>query len=290
MSHTSNRECAGSLEQAFVFFWGDAAPSLTRLVLEVAADLLKEKGAKVDKVVVSEHGAGRSKSIRQQSVQSAIDWLAEREAKSLGASLFLMGASGRSSEEEGAKRAYVVATSIPPWVENRFGYTGGIVLPCSWMTADWLDLCARRGAQEAGSAYMFATIRPYLWAPASFVGGSTVIPFPEWPAPSEDDQFRTNEWRIQMQEGYRFRDGWLRDVFSLNWLNEIQLSMPVYGQPLRDWIAATPDRGALIPVSWNGYSKWEVPVENVDNIRRDLDPTGLLLAGRRSSAGIRFPQ
>jgi hypothetical protein len=69
----------------------------------------------------------------------------------------------------------------------------------------------------------------------------------------------------------------LRDIFPLNYLVESHLSFQLGGQSLREWIIASPARGALTNLE-PGLWCWSVPENIIPQVRSALEPSGLLVA------------
>lgn len=71
---------------------------------------------------------------------------------------------------------------------------------------------------------------------------------------------------------------YLRDVFSLNFLNPHHLAMQVEGRSLKDWIEADPRRGSLKPLIEGKLWTWAVPDKRIPAIRKVLGPARLLIS------------
>jgi hypothetical protein len=72
-----------------------------------------------------------------------------------------------------------------------------------------------------------------------------------------------------------FREGFLRDVYPWNLLNQAQLDRQVDGLSLREWIAHDPERGALTPASIDRWL-WEVSSRRVSAVGESLRRAGVL--------------
>ena len=71
----------------------------------------------------------------------------------------------------------------------------------------------------------------------------------------------------------------LRDLYPYNLVTDAQLGVDIDGAPLRDWIAADPGRGQLLP--WpEGYTLWTIDPASIPATRTALWPTRVLHASR----------
>ena len=92
----------------------------------------------------------------------------------------------------------------------------------------------------------------------------------------EDDLESINiSFWTEARELHIWRQGILRDVYPWNFLTAPQLSRPVNGVPLEEWIVSKPGRGKLSCVS-EGTALWEVDVAELPEVRRALWHAGNL--------------
>jgi hypothetical protein len=66
-----------------------------------------------------------------------------------------------------------------------------------------------------------------------------------------------------------WRTGLIRDVFQWNFLSDTQLERPVDGMCLREWIAASPSRGTLVPTE-AGLTFWNVEEAMIPSLSKML--------------------
>lgn len=76
-----------------------------------------------------------------------------------------------------------------------------------------------------------------------------------------------------------YKTGDFRDLYPLNFIGEAHLKRDVFGQTLREWIEADLARGTLEPLNETLWT-WEIPQENISDLRQQLKPTDLLVCFR----------
>jgi hypothetical protein len=88
---------------------------------------------------------------------------------------------------------------------------------------------------------------------------------------------RVGAWFRERIGQNRHRQGYLRDVYTLNVISQPHLEMPVHGTPLGEWIGQTPHRGTLRPLA-GGAWLWRVDDAQVPCVQAQLEAAGLLIA------------
>lgn len=111
------------------------------------------------------------------------------------------------------------------------------------------------------------TFNVYSYA---YVNGATV--YPEWDNPFlfADDS--------PLYGGPSDHAGrCLRLVYPYSLLNADHLAIDVAGMPLREWIAAGPDRGQIVETP-SGATVWQVAGDRIEDVTRTLGEAGVLLS------------
>lgn len=88
---------------------------------------------------------------------------------------------------------------------------------------------------------------------------------------------RLNRWRDNVwHRKLRARDGYFREIYPINFLLETHLSMPFRDAPLSKFMETA---GSLQSCEFNHKMyRWDVPDENLGEVREALDPSGLILS------------
>lgn len=272
------------LEKANVAFWGDCSSRLVEFLLRQSISVANQGGFDVNFIrFTSIEKPGKLTHRRFSTLQQALNLMGDVVSSDRFVGAFLMGDRRPSVEEDHANRAYFIGDVQAGRYYKSAGFSGGMAWEAR--TRDFVDHdgVMHAARSEAACSYAFATRWPYLWSPACFIDGTTVIPPKPLPAPDDALNHRVNRWRIELQDGATFKEGFLRDVYEENWINQNQLDCVVHGTTLASWIKEGPERGELTPTTW-GLSKWTVKTEHLSAIRQSLDAEGLLLAGRGISS------
>ena len=93
--------------------------------------------------------------------------------------------------------------------------------------------------------------------------------------PQYEEMLRISRWSDTGKRGQVYRQGLLRDVYPYNFLTEAQLSAPVGGTRLGEWIRLGAERGELAPFEGN-VSLWTVDDAARPRVRKVLQEAGLI--------------
>ena len=128
-----------------------------------------------------------------------------------------------------------------------------------------------------GSGYGGCFDFPARYGVAGYV--ATVVTVPRGVSVMANEAYadRLQRWRENIwHRGLRARQGYLREVYPVNFLLEAHLRMPFRGAPLARFMEA---EGRLEPCAFNAAMyRWDVPEENLGAVRMALEPSGLVLS------------
>ena len=145
--------------------------------------------------------------------------------------------------------------------------------------SEFADQCMHALAPWGAPFYGFAYLRSSAFGPLHFALGVNYCPRLGAIDKAEGD--RTTNWLMDITSGSGpaplvHRQGYLRDVFPVNFLSREHLEQPVDAQNLKDWIVGHSDRGYLQELA-PGSHRWIVPDSAIPSIRATLHRNGVLL-------------
>lgn len=83
---------------------------------------------------------------------------------------------------------------------------------------------------------------------------------------------------------FRPERGWLREVYTINLINDRHLAAPFNGGTLGDYIAT---HGTLARnIHGSELHRWHVPNDIIDQVRNDLEPSGLILSSETEPVAL----
>jgi len=88
-----------------------------------------------------------------------------------------------------------------------------------------------------------------------------------------EDPARICQWSEALRECAHIKNGWLREVYPLNYLSNAHLNAPVGDHMLRQWILEDADRGTMAPVT-SDLMLWDVPDDRIGEISKELMAAG----------------
>lgn len=135
--------------------------------------------------------------------------------------------------------------------------------------------------------YGFSTFWPEIWNWSLPVWGQGYVPN-NW------DQFHDADNMIYSKRMYRsptdrewdypLENGWLREVYTVNLINDRHLAAPFNGATLGDYIAT---HGTLARnIHGSELHRWHVPDDIIDKVRNDLESSGLILSSETEPVAL----
>lgn len=93
--------------------------------------------------------------------------------------------------------------------------------------------------------------------------------------PDRDEAWRIDAWgKTGLRENV-YRKGLLRDVYEWNLLTAYQLSAPIAGRSLAEWLRSAAGRGQLVPMPRDAVL-WQLDQGEIPGVREELARAGLL--------------
>lgn len=132
---------------------------------------------------------------------------------------------------------------------------------------------------STGPAYATGFEFPAKYGPDAYL--SSISAMPKGVAGvSQVYEERITQWRDNTDDGFRPRDGFLREVYEINFLTDTHLVQQLGAETLEGFIRR---HGVVTPGPTNGVTRWDVPSKSLDQVRRELEPTGLVLSSTTTS-------
>lgn len=135
---------------------------------------------------------------------------------------------------------------------------------------------SKRLSDVVGPSYGFAFDFPREFGVAYYL--SAVGSIPAGRALFEFDTYtqRITRWRDRRWLGFRERNGYLREVYPINYLLDAHLRAPFRGGRLREYLN---DTGKLDHSEFHpDVYQWSVSPSRIEEVRRELEDSGLVLS------------
>ena len=139
--------------------------------------------------------------------------------------------------------------------------------------------------RNIGAAYGAAFDFPTLYGPDAYLSSVGAIPRGTSSRENRNYTARLTRWRDNIWHlGLRASQGFMREVYPINFLLEAHLGMPFQGRPLSEFMEKV---GDLRPSDFHaGMYRWDVPIERLDVVRQELEPSGLILSSPTPPLGV----
>ena len=131
--------------------------------------------------------------------------------------------------------------------------------------------------KKIGVAYAHAFTYPAAYGPDFYLSAVGAIPSGHSSLKNMEYAERLTRWRDNTwHRRKRPSEGYLREVYPINFLMAGQVERAINGQSLKDYMTRT---GTLRPCeSIKGRYRWDVPDSLLAQARRDLEGTGIVLS------------
>lgn len=166
------------------------------------------------------------------------------------------------------------------WSQSLAGINQGVIgvrVDAAKSLDDMVERITERLFEKLGAAYAHAFEFPAAFGPDYYL--SSVGSVPSGYSTTENAVYheRLTRWRDNTWHGKkRPRQGYLREVFPVNFVTEEQSRAAAGRSTLKDYMART---GALDQCSFNGAMyRWDVPKDVLDRVRADLEDSGIVLS------------
>lgn len=127
-----------------------------------------------------------------------------------------------------------------------------------------------------GVMYAHALCFPTLFGPDSYLASVGTIPSGMSSTANKKYYDRITQWRDNRWSGLLGSQGYLREVYPINFVLDSHLNMPFQGRPLSEYMKKV---GNLKVTEYNDkIYRWTVPAERLEKVRQDLEPSGLVLS------------
>jgi hypothetical protein len=130
--------------------------------------------------------------------------------------------------------------------------------------------------RTTGTVYANSFDFPTLFGPASYQASIGAIPSGMSTRINEKYTERITRWRDNRWGGLLPSQGYLREVYPINFVLDSHLNMPFQNRPLSEYMKRV---GSLIVSEYNNKMYlWTVPPERIDRVRQDLESSGIVLS------------
>jgi hypothetical protein len=131
-----------------------------------------------------------------------------------------------------------------------------------------------------GAAYATVFPFPTLFGPDTYLASVGSIPSGMSSLANSTYTARITRWRDHRWNGYLTSQGYLREVYPVNFVLRSHLEMPFNGRPLCEYMTKV---GSLKPSQFNDRVYcWAVPAERLLWVRQELEPSGLVLSSTQA--------
>lgn len=159
------------------------------------------------------------------------------------------------------------------------GQKEGLIAIRQNLVESCVALVARLGKNlfdATGEVYAGAFDFPTVFGPAAYWASLGTIPSGGSSLANKEYLERLTRWRDNRWNGVMTKDGYLREVYPINYVLESHLNMPFRGASL----GAHMERVGVLKVSEcsSKMFRWLIPVERLPWVRSELESSGLILS------------
>lgn len=163
--------------------------------------------------------------------------------------------------------------------QDRKGRKEGAVIVRETLVNSYSALVEKIGAKLfrlTGATYANAFDFPTLFGPAAYQATIGTIPSNMSIVANQTYEKRITHWRDKRWEGKLSSHGYLREVYPINFLLDAHLKMPYKNCPFANYMKKV---GELKVSEYSDkVFRWNVPEERLDDVRLELETSGLILS------------
>lgn len=142
--------------------------------------------------------------------------------------------------------------------------------------ASLVERIAPKVSHATGVAYAHVFDFPTLFGPASYLASIGAIPRGMSSLINKEYRARITRWRDNRWKGFLTNQGYLREVYPINYVLDAHLSMPFRNRPLSEYMKSVGD--LKVTEYHDKIYSWTVPADRLDRVRIELEPSGLILS------------
>jgi len=129
---------------------------------------------------------------------------------------------------------------------------------------------------STGVVYANAFDFPAVFGPDAYLASVGTIPSGMSTRINEKYSTRITQWRDNRWKGLLSSQGYLREVYPINFVFDAHLNIPFQERPLSDYMKRV---GNLNVSEYNDKMyRWSVPTEIIERVRLDLESSGIVLS------------
>jgi hypothetical protein len=162
---------------------------------------------------------------------------------------------------------------------TKLGYKSGILAVRETLAGSCESLIGRVGQSlfaKTGVAYAGAFEFPTMFGPSFYECSMGAIPHRMSSQINETYGHRIARFSQNRYKGFLTKDGYLREVYPINFLMDTHLEMPFKGASFHEFAQRVGKLEKAYGVQ--AIYRWDVPLENLDEVRQALEPSGLILS------------
>jgi hypothetical protein len=160
------------------------------------------------------------------------------------------------------------------------GLKQGMIAVREGVVGSFEELSERVGYRlfrASGAMYATAFDFPAAFGPDAYLSAVGAMPWGGDTLVNKEYRDRITRWRDNIwHRSLRPSEGYLREVYPINFVREQHLKRPLQGRPLSDFMERV---GTLRTSRFHDrVYRWDVPRENLESARQQLEPSGLVLS------------
>lgn len=129
--------------------------------------------------------------------------------------------------------------------------------------------------ESTGATYAGLFEFPTLFGPDCYLSGVSSIPSGMSSLINETYSTRITQWRDNCWAGFSPKQGYFREIYPINFLFESHITATFNNKPLVHYMEKF---GILSKSNFNNMYRWDIPEKNLDQVRIDLEKSGLILS------------
>ena len=144
-------------------------------------------------------------------------------------------------------------------------------------TDELIERIGKQLFEVTGEAYGGAWDFPATFGPESYLSSVGAVPRGVKWGTNRDYSARITRWRDNIRHRkMKPSRGYFREIYPTNFLLETHLNMPFRDRPLLNYLEETGSLSSFV-FAENMY-RWDVPKDNLDEVRGALESSGLVLS------------
>lgn len=161
---------------------------------------------------------------------------------------------------------------------HRFGNKGGMLAVRENLIGSSKLLVEKVGEKLfslTGATYAGVFDFPTMFGPECYQASVSAVPRGMDTFINEAYKKRITKFRDNRGHGFLTNQGYLREVYPINFLLETHLKMPFHNQSLSEYMQRV---GTLERIHDKNMYRWDIPLGILDDVRQEFESSGLILS------------